>query len=285
MKHPDFGYSEFTTWPWSFKRDLQEYKAAGATHMEICEFKLAHNDYADALPLIARGGLVPASVQMKVHSVFVDSMAGKPEDPEDRIAVMKESIALSAPHLPHGTPFVIITGIPPDGNFRAAFDRSASALRELGDAAAEHGMRIAFEPLSPVNIFKDTAVWYLDQGLELVDRVNHPAVGVCIDSWNVWQTPDLNKVIKQCGKRIFLVQLSDWKRPRSTADRYSLGEGEIPLASMIRAIRETEYEGPWIVEILSSFHLEGSLWKSDLAHVLRKNRKTFEDLWKESGAV
>ena len=180
------------------------------------EFKLAHNDYHQLEKLHDRG-LTPSSVQMKVHSVFVDSMANTPEDPADRISAMKDAITGSAPYLPEGTPFIIITGIPPNGNFCQANERTIEALKELGEHAARHGMRIAFEPLSPVNIHTDTSIWYLDQGIELVHRVNHPAVGICIDTWNVWQTPNLDDIIRQCGNRIFLVQLSDWKTPRSTA--------------------------------------------------------------------
>jgi sugar phosphate isomerase/epimerase len=276
-----FGYSEFTTWPWPYKKDLQKYREHGAGAIEVCEFKLAHNDYAE-LEEIAKHGLVPASIQMHVHSIFVDSMANKPEDPADRIEAMKQSIAMSAQYLPAGTPFIAITGIPPQGNLRKSVDRTVDALKELGDFAAQHRMKIAFEPLSPVNIHTDTAVWYLDQGLEIVERVNHPDVGICIDSWNVWQTPDLNEVIRQCGRRILVVQLSDWKTPRSTADRYTLGTGEIPLADMISAIRKTGYQGPWVIEILSSMHLEGSLWKSDLDKVLDENREAFERLWKKA---
>ncbi len=273
-----FGYSEFTTWPWSFAQDVRKYREHGAAVMEICEFKLAHNDYA-ALEMLGEHSLVPASVQMQVHSVFVDSMASKPSDPADRIQEMKDAIARTAPYVPAGTPFVVITGIPPEGNFRAARDRTVEALKELGDFAGERGLRIAFEPLSPVNIHTDTSVWYLDQGLDVVDRVGNPNVGICIDAWNVWQTPDLERVIAQCGERIFLVQLSDWKTPRSTADRYSLGTGEIPLESIICAIRETGYNGAWVVEILSSMHLEGSLWKRNLDDVLDENRRAFERLW------
>jgi sugar phosphate isomerase/epimerase len=276
-----FGFSEFTTWPWSYKKDLQKYREHGADVVEICEFKLAHEDY-EALEELKAYNLSPASIQMKVHSVFVDSMAGKPEEPLDRIAEMKNAIAKSAPHLPEGTPFVVITGIAPRGNFRAAVDRTVEALKELGDFAGEHRMNIAFEPLSPVNIHTDTAVWYLDQGLEVVERVNHPNVGICIDSWNVWQTPNLDEVIRQCSKRILLVQLSDWKTPRSTADRFTLGTGDIPLAKMIGAIRRTGYGGPWVVEILSSMHLDGSLWKSNLDDVLRTNREAFERLWDQA---
>lgn len=280
---PKFGFSEFTTWPWAFRQDLEEYSEAGVRCMEICEFKLPHNDFGEYLQQLGARGLTAASVQMQVHSVFVDSMSNKPEQPEDRIQAMKDAIAMSAPHLPAGTPFVAITGIPPRGNVRAAIDRTVEALKELGDFAAERNMRIAFEPLSPINLHKDTAVWYLDQGLDIVERVNHPAVGICIDSWNVWQTPHLTDVIRQCGKRILLVQLSDWRTPRSTADRYSLGDGEIPLAEIVAAIRQTGYDGPWVVEILSSFDLVGSLWKSDLKELLRANRAAFEKIWNGTG--
>ncbi len=279
-----FGFSEFTTWPWSFRKDVEEYAKHGASVIEVCEFKLAHKDYASDLQLVQQYGLRPASIQMQVHSVFVDSMAGKPEEPDDRIEAMKEAIELSAPYLPAGTPFIVITGIPPKGNIREAVDRTVDALKQLGDFAAERGMKIAFEPLSPVNLHKDTAVWYLDQGLEVVERAGHPNVGICIDTWNVWQTPALSDVIAQCGDRILVVQISDWKTPRSTADRYSLGDGEIPLKEIIGDVRRTGFTGPWVVEILSSMHLEGSLWKSNLEDVLRKNRAAFEQLWNETGS-
>ena len=281
MTAPVFGYSEFTTWPWSYKQDVRKYKEHGAAAIEVCEFKLAHGEF-DALAEIEANGLRPASIQMAVHSVFVDSMANKPEDPSDRIDEMKKTIAASAPYLPQGTPFIVITGIPPEKNFRKAVDRTIEALKELGEEAGRHGMRIAFEPLNPVNIHTDTAVWGLDRGLEVVERADDPNVGICIDSWNVWQTPALDDVIAQCGKRIFVVQLSDWQTPRSTADRYSLGDGEIPFEPMFRAIRATGYAGPWVIEILSSLHLDGSLWRGDLDDVLRKNRAAFDRLWAAS---
>ncbi len=179
---------------------------------------------------------------------------------------------------------IVITGAPPEGNMRKTVDTTADALKRLGDVAAKHDMAIAFEPLNPININTDTAVWELDHGLELVERVNHPAVGICIDSWNVWETPDLTDVIRQCGKRIRVIQLSDWKTPRSTADRYSLGTGEIDFVPMMRAIRQTGFDGPWVVEILSSLHLDGSLWKADMDEVLRKNHEAFDRLWQESAA-
>lgn len=279
MSVPAFGFSEFTTWPWPFARDVAAYPTHGATRIEICEFKLSHEEFGQLRDL---GGLVPASVQMAIHSVFPDTMATSPLDPADRIAAMKRAIEKSAPYLPEGTPFIVITGVAPQANVRIAIERTIEALGELGDCAARHGMRIAFEPLSPVTMHTDTAVWTLEQGVDVVERVAHPAVGICIDSWNVWQSCDLDTLIRRCGKRIFIVQLSDWRTPRSTADRYTLGDGEIPLAAMMREIRRAGYGGPWVVEILSALHLEGSLWKADLDDVLERNRRAFERLWSES---
>ena len=277
-----FGFSEFTTWPWPFKQDVERYKQQGADCIEVCEFKLSHNDYAQELRYIDQQGLSVASVQAKVHSIFVDSMAPVPKDPADRVQAIKDAIAMSAPHVPRDTPFIVITGVAPEGNMRKAVDTTVESLKELGEFAARHQVKIAFEPLNPINVNTDTAVWGLDHGLELVERVNHPAVGICVDSWNIWETPNLHEVIRQCGKRILVIQLSDWKMPRSTADRYTLGQGEIPLAPMIRAIRETGFDGPWVVEILSSLHLDGSLWKSDMDEMLRKNHEAFDRLWQET---
>lgn len=277
-----FGFSEFTTWPWPFTKDVEHYKRHGAQCMEVCEFKLSHNDYGDQLDYIGKQGMTVSSVQAKVHSVFVDSMAPTPRDPNDRVEAIKEAIDLSAPHLPGNTPFIVITGAPPEGNMRKAIEATVEALKELGEFAAERGMKIAFEPLNPLNVNTDTAVWGLDHGLDLVERVNHPAVGICVDTWNVWETPSLEGVIRQCASRILVIQLSDWKTPRSTADRYELGQGEIQLAKIMRAIRETGFNGPWVVEILSSLHLEGSLWKSDMDEVLRRNHEAFDRLWNES---
>jgi sugar phosphate isomerase/epimerase len=277
-----FGFSEFTTWPWPFEEDVRQYKAAGAEWIEVCEFKLAHDDYGRCLQFASDSGLQVASVQAKIHSIFPDSMEGTTKEPGDRVAAIKDAIRLSAPYLPKRTPFIVITGVAPEGNVRRALEVTADALRELGDFAGEQGMTIAFEPLNPVNLHMDTALWGLDRGLDLVTKVNHPNVGICIDTWNIWETPNLSDVIAACGKRILVIQMSDWKFPRSPADRYSLGDGELPLADMFRAIRKTGFEGPWVVEILSSLHLEGSLWKGDMPLMLRKNYEAFNRLWAES---
>ncbi|HEV2260994.1 MAG TPA: TIM barrel protein, partial [Candidatus Rubrimentiphilum sp.] len=199
MSYVKFGFSEFTTWPWTFEKDLAMYKKHGASVIEVCEFKFAHEEF-DKLAFVEQAGLTVASVQARVHSIFPDTMAPEPKDPADRVEAIKKAIESSARYLPQGTPFIVITGAEPNRNMRAAIDRTREALKELGEFAAQHGMAIAFEPLNPITVHTDTMLWGLDRGFELVDSVEHPHVGICIDTWNIWETPNVLGVIADCGK-------------------------------------------------------------------------------------
>jgi len=277
-----FGVSEFTTWPWSFERDLERYAAHDVAAIEVCAFKLDKNDYAPQLQAIGAAGLTVSSVQSEVHSLFPDSLAGQPTAPDDRVRHIKTAIERIAPHVPEQTPFVIITGAAPGGNIARVYEKALEAFADLADFAAKRKMRLAYEPLNPILFNTDTALWGLDQALELVRRVGHEALGVCVDTWNVFQTPDLHEVIRACGDRIFVVQVSDWHRPRSGADRVSLGDGEIDNAAIVRTIRETGYTGPYVLEIFSGESLPDSIWRSDLDAVLAKNLRAFEHIWQTS---
>ncbi len=143
-------------------------------------------------------------------------------------------------------------------------------------------MRLAFEPLNPVLLNTDTALWGLDHALDLVRRVGHPALGICLDTWNVFQTPQLHDVIRRCKDRIFIVQVSDWRRPRSGADRICLGDGQIDNAGIVRTIRDAGYTGAYVLEIFSGESLPDSIWRADLDAVLRKNVAAFARIWQES---
>jgi len=277
-----FGVSEFSTWPWSFERDLRQYAGHGVDAIEICEFKLNRDDYAPQLEQVTNSGLTMSSVQATVHSLFPDSLAAEPTAPPDRVRHIKTAIERIAPHAPAGTPFVVITGAAPGGDARHVYETALTEFAELAAFAARHAMRIAYEPLHPVLFNTDTALWGLDQALELVREVDHAAFGLCVDSWNIFQTPDLENVIRRCADRIFLVQVSDWCRPRSGADRVSLGDGAIDNAAIVKAVRETGYSGPYVLEIFSGESLPDSIWRGDLDAMLQKNMDAFSRIWQNS---
>lgn len=270
-----FGISQFTTTPWPFERDVVEYPRAGAGWIEICEFKLDRADYAPQLQAAARAGLRVSSVQPTVHSVYPDSLAPAPLDPRIRLQHFERAMERIAPHVPRGTPFVVISGAAPEGDNARVYATLLEVLPGLADRAAELGVRLAFEPLNPVLFHTDTAIWGLDGALELVERVGHEHLGICLDTWNVFQTPDLVATIGRAREKIFVVQVSDWQRPRSNADRRILGEGTIPTRELLSALERVGYSGPYVLEIFSEESLPGSLWAGDIAAHLRRNAEAF----------
>ena len=107
--------------------------------------------------------------------------------------------------------------------------------------------------------------------------------GICLDVWNVWQNADVAAAIKACGDRIFVVQVSDWRTPRSYEDRLVVGQGEIPWPPLLRTIHESSYRGPYTLEIFSR-DVPDSLWQGDLSRVITDSRAGLEAAWREAFA-
>src|SRR5256885_7312216 len=88
---PEFGVSEFTTWPWTFERDVEEYQRLGITAIEVCEGKLDPARAGEQLRTVAAAGMRISSVQPRVHSLLPDFPRPEPADPGARMAAYRRS--------------------------------------------------------------------------------------------------------------------------------------------------------------------------------------------------
>jgi len=274
-----FGISEYTTMPWSFERDIERFPALGARAIEVCEQKLSDDagERREQLELLRKSGLTVGSVQGKLHTVFPDNMTPTPEKPEERSARFRTTIERLAPAA-RDAAFVVNTGHAPKGNVEEAWGVAVREFRALCAFAAAHGVRMALEPLNPQVMNKDTFVWSLPQALEMVREVDNPAFGLCVDVWNLWQDPLLAKHIGECGDRIFVVQVSDWRRPRSFLDRTIVGNGPIDMAAFLGAIDSMDFKGPYALEIFST-DVPDSLYDGDLDDVVRQSKSALDSAW------
>ena len=278
-----FGVSEFTTWPWSFERDVETYARLNVDTIELCEFKLEPTAAAAATALarIRDAGLTVSSVQSRLHSLFPDQPRPEPQASAERMKRLRESIVKFSPAGPETT-FVSISGAAPQGNYRAAFDTAVREYSSIAAFAADHGARVAVEPLNPILMNADTFICSLSEGLRLVEAVNHPSFGIFVDVWHVFQDAAAPDLIRRCGPRIFGVHVNDWHAPRCFGDRATIGTGIIPLAPLLRAIRESGYRGAYTVEIFSDSALPDSLWNADLEQVIEANRAGLKRAWAAS---
>ena len=129
----------------------------------------------------------------------------------------------------------------------AVADRQAAAedLATLADRAARHGLRVGYQAL-PRGRFVRT--W--NDAWRLVQAVNHPALGLALNSAHVLATdPDLAALRGLGAMRLFHVDLADMCRHRPGSGKgpgngtVLPGLGDLPVARFLRAVLATGYEG------------------------------------------
>ncbi len=284
---PPFAINQFTSMKQSFDDDVALYSRLDVRQVEVSERKL-DEDFDAARRQLERfhdAGLQPTSVQPRVHALYPDRMAEKPGSPDERMARLRQTIDLFTDAFPNThLPFVTIGGRAPQHNFREAHRTARKQYRELAAYAEDKGARIAFETLHPVLMNVDSFICTLNDALDLVEAVDHPAFGLTVDIWHLWQEIDIYDRVAALGDRIFIVHFADWPRAgvRHTDDRLIPGDGCIDLPAFISAVNRADYEGPWALEILSNEKLPDSLWKADYAEVIRRSRDAFDSAWQEA---
>lgn len=281
-----FSVSEFTTWDLTFEQDVALYKSLGIAGIEVCERKLSTDPgkAREQLAMLRASGLKVTSVQPRVHALFRDSMCPDLADPVERMARYRQTIDLISSCFPgENIPLVTISGNAPDLNFRLAHERARWLYPDLALYAADHGLRVMFEPLSPILMNADAFICTLDGAMRLIDDVKHPAFGLMLDVWHVWSEPDIAARIARLEDRIFGVHICDWPKgePRHVGDRVLPGDGVIDLPALFGAIERSGYRGAYALEIFSIHSLPDSLWRADPKQVIERGLKGFLHAWEK----
>lgn len=132
-------------------------------------------------------------------------------------------------------------------------DLAAAQLRELADAAAQRGMRIAFEALA---WGRHVNTW--QRSWEIVRRADHPALGLCLDSFHIFsRTKDVAGIADIPGEKIFFLQLSDAPEMDMNVLQWSRhyrvfpGEGEFDLVGLVGHVLAAGYTGPLSLEVFN----------------------------------
>lgn len=272
-----YGVNEFTTQPWTFEEDVQRYAELGVEAIEVCEAKLDSQLYAEQLARVQDAGLRISAVQPLVRTFFASQMQPQPQGLESRVARLCQSIERLAPFTP-GVPYVVNTGAPEAGDVAQVIDSTTKQLRQLSELAAAHDVSLALEPLNPTSMNVETAIWTVRQALDLLDAVDRPNVGLCLDFWNIWQEDGLEAQLRRAGQRITVLQVSDWRTPRSLGDRLVPGDGEIPLGKLLHATHAAGFAGACTVEIFSQ-NVPDSLYQTDLREVVRRSKEGLIQAW------
>lgn len=136
----------------------------------------------------------------------------------------------------------------------ATRQRVADRVAELAPYAAEHGVRLALEPLHPMFAADRAVVSTLGQALDLAAPFDADVVGVVVDTYHVWWDPDLERQVARAGAegRIASYQVCDWVLPLAAEplnSRGHVGDGYVDFATITGWVRDAGYTGDVEVEI------------------------------------
>jgi sugar phosphate isomerase/epimerase len=281
MVSREFGFSEYCTPMWTLEEDLQHFRDAGATCIEVSQAKLNPDRLDEQLCLLRDSGLRVSTVQPAVESFFEVKLSATLGDLESNRKSLYQSVKLVGERR-IGDRINTISGVIPGQTWNEALPAMVREYRELCTRAADYGIRIMIEPLHPVYCGLDSMFASLDEAARLIDGVGAENLGITFDLWHVWQRPSVYEDIKKYAGRIWAVHISDWKPLRCAVDRHIPGEGQIPLGKLLRALEETGYDNGYLVEFFSDYLLPDSLWREDMVNVLRRCRKGFAKAWEGS---
>ncbi|MGX1513640.1 sugar phosphate isomerase/epimerase [Streptomyces collinus] len=174
---------------------------------------------------------------------------------------------------------VLVSGGLPAGDkdLRAARERIADALAELGPYAERHGVRLAIEPLHPMFASDRCVVSTLAQALDLAERFPAQQVGVTVDTYHIWWDDRAPEQIARAGAggRIHIFQLADWTTPLPEGvlnGRGQIGDGAIDMREWKGYVEAAGYTGAIEVELFN----EG-LWARDGREVLAETAARFAE--------
>lgn len=259
---PRVSMNEATTYHWPFEDDVFNYRQAGLSGIGVWRRKLSEFGDERGAELVRDSGLAVSS--LSCAGGFTGSHGHSfDESFDDALAALELAAEL------HADCLVVMTGSRAGHTLKHAQRIVCEALRALGDEGNRLGVQIAVQPMHRQRGERWTFLTSLDLTLELIDRCNHPQVGMVFDLFHLWGERALTERIPEFARQVKLTSVCDMRAPaRSDDDRCVPGEGVVPVGDVVRRLEEASYRGWYEIQV----HGE-PCWSSNYLQVLDDCRR------------
>ena len=162
---------------------------------------------------------------------------------------------------------------------------AATQLHAMAVTAADHGIRLAYEALA-----WGRYVSTYDHSWRIVKAVDHPSLGLCLDSFHILSRgSDLSTIAEIPADKLMFCQLADAPAMKldvlSWSRHYRLfpGEGDWDLADFVSRVLAAGYDGPLSLEVFNDVFRQGD--PSVTARDARRSLLVLEDDVRQRGHV
>ena len=229
----------------TFEDKLAKAARFGADGVELMTVDPARLEAAEVSAALARHGLTVAAKgsgggRFATGLTLMHPEPEKPEHPLRRLShEMEFATVLGAPLVTVGSLRGWQAPVGPTGRARLV-----EMLRQASAYAAPRRVRLVVEPL---NRYEADLINNAEQGLAFVNEVNHPALGLLLDTFHVnieetsWTEP-FRRVM--AAGRLWHVHLGD-------NNRLPPGQGLIDFAAIVRTLHQIGYTGWLSAELLA----------------------------------
>ncbi|MEX0679107.1 MAG: sugar phosphate isomerase/epimerase family protein [Pirellulales bacterium] len=259
--------NEMTTYRWSFEEDVTRYKAAGIEAIGVWRQKLADCGEDKGIKLLDESGLAVSNL------LWAGGFTGSDgHSYQESLADAREAIHLAAALA--ADCLVVYSGGRNGHTQNHARRLFASALDELLPLAEKMDVALAVEPMHAGCADEWTLLTSLDEATSLIHKVGSRHLKLAFDTYHLGYDPGIVDEIAKVAPFIGIVHLGDGRCPPDREqNRYCLGEGNLPLARIVKALRQSGYDGYYDVELIGE-----AIENCDYQQLLDRSKRAFDEL-------
>ncbi len=134
-------------------------------------------------------------------------------------------------------------------------DRAVEQLHAVAEKAQARGLRLAYEAVPWGRVRTHEEAW------RIVERVDHPALGICLDSFHVLSRSNSPAAVGDIPTdKVFHIQLADAPRPDIDTPEWSLhhrlfpGQGALDVGGFLTRMQGAGYDGPVALEVFNDVY-------------------------------
>ena len=236
--------NQLSTLRWDFEQDVDAYAQHGYSGIGIYRPKLEDFGINRAVELLADYELKVTSLSWCGGFTGSDGR-GYEEAVADAMFAVREAAAL------HADTLIVLPG-GRNNHIRTHVRRMlCKALKQVSAVAEEFGISLAIEPFHPGCGEEWSFVNDLQSSLDIIERVDSPALGLALDTYHVGMDEETIGWLPDLAKYLKVVQIGDARHcPCGEMNRCLLGHGAIPNSQILEILREYDYQGPIEIELI-----------------------------------